>query len=183
MVMFWSFEHDFFSVPVALALSAATAAVMFVVLRARRDVIPWISGIAVVVPWLVGLAVKAWLMAKGKPTWPALWILRALPLLVPATILLALPLIVFAVLAQRFVMNRPFLGLASRDARSWLVAGVVVGSVANMTLVFSEVFWQFDPIVILLTPLVWKDYAPGAVLGAVAGWVAGRLLDSPPRSS
>ncbi len=181
--MFWPLEHTSFSVPLAVVLSAIAAAVLVAVLHRDRALAPWICAIALAVPWLVGLGVKAWLMALGQPTWPLRWLIRALPMLVPATVLLALPLIALAVLAQRLVMKPSLLGLGSRAARSWLIAGVVVGSVASMTLVFSEVFWQFDPIIILAMPRIWQQYAPGAVLGGIAGWLAGRYLGSPKQSA
>lgn len=167
------FEHAFLSVPLAASLTVAAAVLLSFALRSERHVVASITGIAISVPWLTGLAVKVWLMHRGAPTWPLVWFMHALPMLVPVALLLALPLIVFAILARRLVLPKACLGLQTRAGRSWLVGGVVAGTVFNMVLVFTELFWIFDPIVFLAMPWIWLSYAPGALAGAVAGWLIG----------
>jgi len=167
------FDHAFLSVPLAVSLTVVAAAVLGVAFRSRRHVLAAIIAVAVSVPWLTGLAVKLWLMHQGAPTWPFTWFLAALPMLLPVALLLALPLIVFGMLAQRFVLPKACFGLETRTGRSWLVGGVVAGTVFAMALVFTEIFWLFDPIVFLAMPWIWLAYAPGALVGAIAGWLLG----------
>ncbi len=115
-------------------------------------------------------------MAHGQPTCSLSRFLLALPLTIPGSGLLALPLPAFAALAPGVLRGR-----AGGKKPPWRVLGVVTGSVASMALVMCEVFWQFDPIVFLAMPWIWLQYLPGAAVGGLVGWVAGRLLASPAR--
>ena len=178
--MFWPVVHAGLSVPMALAVALITAGLLTTVLRSNRcSLTAWlagIAGVALTVPWLAGLAVKIWLMAHGQPTWPLAWFLRALPVLVPIAVLLALPPVVLALLARLILLRRAELDARSHRVREWLIAGGFVGSVVSMALAFTELFWDFDPVVFLMMPLIWLQYLPGATLGVLAGWLGGRYL-------
>lgn len=167
------FDHAFLSLPLAVVLTVAAAVVLLFAFRRERYIVATIAGIAVSVPWLTGLAVKIWLTYQGAPTWPFAWFVHALPMLVPVALLLALPLIVVAVLARRLVLPKACLGLQTQAGRSWLVGGVIAGAIFNMVLVFTELFWNFDPIVFLAMPWIWLSYAPGALIGGLVGWLIG----------
>jgi hypothetical protein len=173
------FEHAFLSLPLAGIVVLAAAIPLSFALRRQRYVVTTITGLAVSVPWLTGLVVKLWLMHQGQPTWPFVWFVQALPMLVPVALLLALPLILFGVLARRVLLPQPCLALHGDAARGWFVAGVVIGTLIDMVLVFTEIFWLFDPIVFLAMPSIWLAYLPGAVAGAIVGWLLGQAASSP----
>jgi hypothetical protein len=162
----------FLSIPAMVGFCIVVAILLPVILRSR-NLFLWCSGIGLVVPWLSGLAVKLWLQSRGLPTYPYSAFLEEAWLCIVASVLFAVPLMVFGVFAQRVLATRSCCGLTTQRARNCLIAGVLLGTVASMTRLFIDLFWEFDFQSLFFAPLLWIGYLDGAAVGALAGWVVG----------
>lgn len=168
--------HRILSVPVMIIICGAIAVLLPLILRNGRRLFLWCSGIGFVVPWLAGIAVKLWLQSRGWPThsysdyFSIGWLL--------ASVAFAFPLMIFGLFAQRVLARKPCCGLNTQRARNCMIAGVLLGTAAGMTLAFIDFFWdfQFPWMLWFVAPLLWINYIDVTAVGALAGWVVGRLI-------
>jgi hypothetical protein len=155
-------------------LSAATAVIIALLGRRRWPFVAVaMCVIGFLVPALCGAAVKLWLQAHSQRTAP--WtVFRIYPLV---------GLILSAPVAGLGAVTHLCLSRAA-DARDralwlWLFGGVMVGTVASMTLTYVKVFssphWRE---VMVFAPFLWPSYLPGALLGGAAGWAVHRARTS-----
>jgi len=122
-------------------------------------------------PWITGAAVKIHLDNLGRPTLPWSYFITSLSflILIPPTLLWALPYILLALLWKVFLARTRLFRFTYRERLIVLISALTVMSVGTIT-TFRGVFWEFDFIVLLLAPELALQIAKYLALGLAVGF-------------
>jgi hypothetical protein len=140
-----------------------------------RQIFWVIIATGIMLPWIVGIAVKLYLSVLGRPTVPWSYFLNigSLIFLIPVSIWWAFPYIGLAYLGRK-LLSHSFLGLQSYAARVIFLLGGLLGGCVGTIIVFVGVFWEFDPLFVLVP--FWIDYLPYMGAGLFVGFLIARTV-------
>lgn len=155
--------------------------------RVDRAIVVMAIGTGLLLPWVVGVGVKLYLQELGKPTWPwsdiSVYAIYFGPF---ASVIAASPLIILAILYRKWTVGS--LGCFSRATPlqgRLVVLSAFAGCVAGMVRVFTDVFWEFDPLVLWFMPRIVVMYLPwmvgGLAVGALFAAIVGFMAREPQR--
>lgn len=148
--------------------------------RADRVIVWLAAGTGLLQPWATAAGVKLYLEMQGKPTWPWWTFAQFTPVGLLLSLVYAAPFYALALLARHWALGRiRWLAGASALQRRLVVLLTLAGGAAGMVRVFMDVFWGFDPVVLVYLPLIVVGYLPwmggGLVLGVLAALFAGAV--------
>src|SRR5215471_20556601 len=122
-------------------------------LAGKIRVLPWVFWLiavpGLVLPWATAAGVKIYLQAVGSsPEVPYGYFLRAdlLWLLIPWTILWAIPHIALGLTSTSILQGRPCLYWATPRERVFILGATFVCGTVGLIVIFIEVFSDFDPL-------------------------------------
>ena len=129
-----------------------------------------------VIPVSTGIAVKLFLESLGEPTipWSYFVNLFSLVLLVPLSVWWSIPYLVL-VYAARNIRTQPIWGLKTYAARLVFVSSGFAGGALGSIWMFVNVFFEFDPLIILVP--IWLYYVPHVVGGLLAGYLIAKGVE------